>query len=106
MRVALLMPRVTGVNLHQPTVTVSARQAKSTQIKNFGLLRRISEPHLGQIYKAADWYEKTQKFQRAVAKGDVCPDSAEIGCCLPRACASDWDHPRYGGRPGRLAGCA
>jgi hypothetical protein len=25
---------------------------------------------LGQIYKHADWYEKTQKFQRAVAKGD------------------------------------
>jgi hypothetical protein len=25
---------------------------------------------IGQIYKAADWYEKTQKFQRAVAKGD------------------------------------
>jgi hypothetical protein len=23
-----------------------------------------------QIYKAADWYDKTQKFQRAVAKGD------------------------------------
>ena len=23
-----------------------------------------------QIYKAADWYEKAQKFQRAVAKGD------------------------------------
>ena len=25
---------------------------------------------IGQIYKAADWYEKTMKFQRAVAKGD------------------------------------
>jgi len=25
---------------------------------------------LPQIYKAADWYEKTQAFQRAVAKGD------------------------------------
>jgi len=25
---------------------------------------------ISQIYKAADWYEKTQKFQRAVAKGD------------------------------------
>ena len=24
----------------------------------------------GQIYKTADWYEKTQKFQRAVAAGD------------------------------------
>jgi len=24
---------------------------------------------IGQIYKAADWYEKTQKFQRAVATG-------------------------------------
>ena len=25
---------------------------------------------ISQIYKAADWYEKTQKFQRAVAKDD------------------------------------
>jgi hypothetical protein len=25
---------------------------------------------IAQIYKAADWYEKTLKFQRAVAKGD------------------------------------
>ena len=25
---------------------------------------------IGQIYKTADWYEKTLKFQRAVAKGD------------------------------------
>jgi len=25
---------------------------------------------IGQIYKAADWYEKTQKFQRAIAKGE------------------------------------
>ena len=25
---------------------------------------------IGQIYKTVDWYEKTLKFQRAVAKGD------------------------------------
>jgi hypothetical protein len=40
------------------------------QIKTLGcydVAPSISIPHL---YKAADWYEKTQKFQRAVAKGD------------------------------------
>ena len=26
--------------------------------------------NLGQIQKMADWYQKTQKFQRVVAKGD------------------------------------
>ncbi|THK35776.1 hypothetical protein EHS39_23315 [Ensifer sp. MPMI2T] len=41
------------------------------QIKTLACYDVFPSLSLGQIYKAADWYEKTQKFQRAVAKGDV-----------------------------------
>lgn len=40
------------------------------QIKTLACYDVFPSLSLGQIYKAADWYEKTQKFQRAVAKGD------------------------------------
>lgn|SRR5208283_5375792 len=40
------------------------------QIKTLACYDVVPSLSLGQIYKAADWYEKTQKFQRAVAKGD------------------------------------
>jgi hypothetical protein len=40
------------------------------QIKTLAVYDVAPSLGIGQIYKAADWYEKTQKFQRAVAKGD------------------------------------
>ena len=40
------------------------------QIKTLACYDVSPSLSIGQIYKAADWYEKTQKFQRAVAKGD------------------------------------
>jgi hypothetical protein len=40
------------------------------QIKTLACYDVAPSVSIGQIYKAADWYEKTQKFQRAVAKGD------------------------------------
>ena len=40
------------------------------QIKTLACYDVFPSLSLSQIYKAADWYEKTQKFQRAVAKGD------------------------------------
>jgi uncharacterized protein (DUF433 family) len=40
------------------------------QIKTLACYDVFPSLSIGQIYKAADWYEKTQKFQRAVAKGD------------------------------------
>jgi len=40
------------------------------QIKTLACYDVCPSLSLAQIYKAADWYEKTQKFQRAVAKGD------------------------------------
>jgi uncharacterized protein (DUF433 family) len=40
------------------------------QIKTLAVYDAYPRLSIGQIYKAADWYEKTQKFQRAVAKGD------------------------------------
>ena len=40
------------------------------QIKTLACYDVVPGLSIGQIYKAADWYEKTQKFQRAVAKGD------------------------------------
>ncbi|CDM62304.1 MULTISPECIES: hypothetical protein [Rhizobium] len=40
------------------------------QIKTLACYDVFPSLSLGQIYKAADWYEKTQKFQRAVAKGE------------------------------------
>ena len=40
------------------------------QIKTLACYDVFPSLSIGQIYKTADWYEKTQKFQRAVAKGD------------------------------------
>jgi hypothetical protein len=40
------------------------------QIKTLAVYDVAPGLSLTQIYKAADWYEKTQKFQRAIAKGD------------------------------------
>jgi hypothetical protein len=40
------------------------------QIKTLACYDVVPSLSIGRIYKAADWYEKTQKFQRAVAKGD------------------------------------
>ncbi|MGO6668242.1 hypothetical protein [Rhizobium ruizarguesonis] len=40
------------------------------QIKTLACYDVFPSLSLGQIYKAADWYEKTQRFQRAVAKGE------------------------------------
>lgn len=40
------------------------------QIKTLACYDVAPSLSLSHIYKAADWYEKTQKFQRAVAKGD------------------------------------
>ena len=39
------------------------------QIKTMVCYDALPSLNLGQIQKMADWYEKTQKFQRAVAKG-------------------------------------
>ncbi len=39
------------------------------QIKTLAVYDVAPSLSIGQIYKVADWYEKTQKFQRAVAKG-------------------------------------
>jgi hypothetical protein len=39
------------------------------QIKTLACYDVFPSLSIGQIYKAADWYEKTQRFQRAVAKG-------------------------------------
>jgi hypothetical protein len=40
------------------------------QIKTLAVYDVAPSLSLSQIYKAADWYDKTQQFQRAVAKGD------------------------------------
>ena len=40
------------------------------QIKTLACYDVAPSLSIGQIYKAADWYEKTLRFQRAVAKGD------------------------------------
>jgi hypothetical protein len=40
------------------------------QIKTLAVYDAFPSLSIGQIYKAADWYEKTQRFQRAVAKAD------------------------------------
>jgi hypothetical protein len=40
------------------------------QIKTLACYDVFPSLSIGQIYKVADWYEKTQKFQRAVAKSD------------------------------------
>ena len=40
------------------------------QIKTLVCYDALPSLNLGQIQKMADWYQKTQKFQRAVAKGD------------------------------------
>ncbi|WP_331373382.1 hypothetical protein [Sinorhizobium chiapasense] len=46
------------------------------QIKTLACYDVAPSLSIGQIYKAADWYEKTLKFQRAVAKGDGNLDDA------------------------------
>jgi hypothetical protein len=40
------------------------------QLKTLAVYDVAPSVSIAQIYKHADWYEKTQKFQRAVAKGD------------------------------------
>jgi hypothetical protein len=40
------------------------------QIKTLACYDVAPSLSIGQIYKQADWYEKTQRFQRAVARGD------------------------------------
>jgi hypothetical protein len=40
------------------------------QIKTLAVYEALPSLSLGQIQKAADWYEKTLRFQREVAKGD------------------------------------
>jgi hypothetical protein len=40
------------------------------QIKTLACYDVFPSLSIGQIYKAADWYEKTRKFQRAVAKSE------------------------------------
>jgi hypothetical protein len=40
------------------------------QIKTLACYDVFPSLSIGQIYKAADWYEKTRRFQRAVAKGE------------------------------------
>jgi hypothetical protein len=40
------------------------------QIKTLVCYDALPSLNLGQIQKMADWYQKTQKFQRVVAKGD------------------------------------
>lgn len=40
------------------------------QIKTLAVYDVAPGLSIPQLYKAADWYEKAQKFQRAVAKGD------------------------------------
>jgi hypothetical protein len=40
------------------------------QIKTLAVYDVCPTLSIGQIYKAADWYEKTRKFQRAVAAGE------------------------------------
>jgi hypothetical protein len=40
------------------------------QIKTLACYDVFPSLSISQIYKAADWYDKAQKFQRAVAKGD------------------------------------
>ena len=42
----------------------------SGQIKTLACYDVASSLSISQIYKAADWYDKAQKFQLAVAKGD------------------------------------
>jgi hypothetical protein len=41
------------------------------QIKTLACYDVAPSLSIAQIYKAADWYDKTQKFQRAVAKGEA-----------------------------------
>jgi hypothetical protein len=40
------------------------------QIKTLACYDVAPSLSIGQIYKAADWYQKTQRFQRAVANGE------------------------------------
>ncbi|UHQ19395.1 hypothetical protein LVB87_14585 [Lysobacter sp. KIS68-7] len=45
------------------------------QIKTLACYDVAPQTSIAQIYKAADWYEKTQKFQRAIAKGEAVEDA-------------------------------
>ena len=40
------------------------------QIKTLGCYDAFPSQSIGEVYKTADWYEKTKRFQRAVARGD------------------------------------
>jgi hypothetical protein len=40
------------------------------QVKTLAVYDAYPSLSLGQIYKMADWYEKTQRFQRALSAGD------------------------------------
>ena len=45
------------------------------QIKTLACYDVAPSLSIAQIYKAADWYDKTQKFQRAIAKGEAVEDA-------------------------------
>ncbi|CCM78236.1 hypothetical protein BN77_p10885 [Rhizobium mesoamericanum STM3625] len=49
------------------TSSSTSHEARSRPLACYDVFPSLS---ISQIYKAADWYEKTQRFQRAVAKGD------------------------------------
>lgn len=55
-----------------PTVTARdvVEYIARGQIKTLACYDVAPSLSIGQIYRAADWYEKTQKFQRALAQGD------------------------------------
>jgi hypothetical protein len=69
------------------------------QIKTLACYDVAPSLSVGQIYKAADWYEKTQKFQRAVAKGEDLEEAvnafltalAQPGEAVPSAASIDTD---------------
>jgi hypothetical protein len=42
----------------------------SGQIKTLGVYDVFPSLRIAQIYKSVDWYEKTRKFQRSIAKSD------------------------------------
>jgi hypothetical protein len=55
-----------------PTVTARdiVEYIARGQIKTLACYDVVPGLSIGQIYKGADWYAKTQRFQRAVAQGD------------------------------------
>ena len=52
------------------TVNDIVKYIAQVQVKTLAVYDVVPSISIGQLYKHADWYEKTQKFQRAVAKGD------------------------------------